>query len=483
MNKFQENNLVQKKIELIINKYKSPLIYENRKIICEKIIFFLEHFRENEIIKKNRKWLCINIISVRDIKILNYIFIYLKQFDKNIEILGNRKGEFILDISEYLLNLNLISDEEIEQFIIKIKNNIEKINKGKSYISMANNKFLSIISNIKLIDENKKNICILKNNKYVIDTFLINYPIKILENKFFFNTTLEIFNILKINFLGDIKLNLIYLSELFPDSYINYLSITLGIGDIYQYKSFKPKSQEFTNKIELTENNDIIEVLIKKLEYICIKLYKYIYSNKFLGSILSLLIFIKDDRIIKKSKRNNSFYNSFEDIFHNAKELLFELLNRLNDNEKILIQKISLSLKHIINFESLSNEIWEKEHKIFETHSEKKRKNKNNLVNFLNISKNKKKENKNEEIPLQNNKKNINNSLTDITKFIDNKVNIEKKDHNRSKSLQTNPSPNKYIHLIKRGKKSKSKSKSKQKNNIKSKKLDSFGFNINSKNN
>ena len=190
MNKFQENNLVQKKIELIINKYKSPLIYENRKIICEKIIFFLEHFRENEIIKKNRKWLCINIISVRDIKILNYIFIYLKQFDKNIEILGNRKGEFILDISEYLLNLNLISDEEIEQFIIKIKNNIEKINKGKSYISMANNKFLSIISNIKLIDENKKNIFILKNNKYVIDTFLINYPIKILENKFFFNTTL-----------------------------------------------------------------------------------------------------------------------------------------------------------------------------------------------------------------------------------------------------------------------------------------------------
>ena len=442
MSKFQEKNVVQQKIELIINKYKSPLIYENRKIICEKIIFFLEHFRENEIIKKNRKWLCINIISVRDIKILNYIFIYLKQFDKNIEILGNRKGEFILDISEYLLNLNLISDEEIEQFIIKIKNNIEKINKGKSYISMANNKFLSIISNIN-----------------------------------------EIFNILKINFLGDIKLNLIYLSELFPDSYINYLSITLGIGDIYQYKSFKPKSQEFTNKIELTENNDIIEVLIKKLEYICIKLYKYIYSNKFLGSILSLLIFIKDDRIIKKSKRNNSFYNSFEDIFHNAKELLFELLNRLNDNEKILIQKISLSLKHIINFESLSNEIWEKEHKIFETHSEKKRKNKNNLVNFLNISKNKKKENKNEEIPLQNNKKNINNSLTDITKFIDNKVNIEKKDHNRSKSLQTNPSPNKYIHLIKRGKKSKSKSKSKQKNNIKSKKLDSFGFNINSKNN
>ena len=128
MNKFQENNLVQKKIELIINKYKSPLIYENRKIKCEKIIFFLDKFRENEIIKKNRKWLSMNIISVIDIKRLNYIFIYLKQFDKNLEILGNRRGEFILDITEYLLNLNLISDEEIEQFIINIKNNIEIIN-------------------------------------------------------------------------------------------------------------------------------------------------------------------------------------------------------------------------------------------------------------------------------------------------------------------------------------------------------------------
>ena len=40
MSKFQEKNLVQQKIELIINKYKSPLIYENRKIKCEKIIFF-----------------------------------------------------------------------------------------------------------------------------------------------------------------------------------------------------------------------------------------------------------------------------------------------------------------------------------------------------------------------------------------------------------------------------------------------------------
>ena len=41
MSKFKENNLVKQKIELIINKYKSPLIYENRRIICEKIIFFL----------------------------------------------------------------------------------------------------------------------------------------------------------------------------------------------------------------------------------------------------------------------------------------------------------------------------------------------------------------------------------------------------------------------------------------------------------
>ena len=481
MSKFQEKNLVQQKIELIINKYKSPLIYENRKIKCEKIIFFLDKFRENEIIKKNRKWLSMNIISVIDIKRLNYIFIYLKQFDKNLEILGNRRGEFILDITEYLLNLNLISDEEIEQFIINIKNNIEKVIKGKFYISLANNKFLSIIANMKLIDENKDNIFILKNNKHVIDSFLVNYPIKILENKFIFDLTLETFNILKIKFLGDIKLNLIYLSELFPDSYINYLSMTLGIGDIFQYKNFKPQSQDFTIKIELNEKDNVIDILIKKLEYICIKLYKYIYSNKFLGSILSLLIFIKDDRIIKKSRRNNSFYNSFEDIYKNGKELLFELLNRLKDDEKLLIQKISLSLKHIINFDSLSNEIWEKEHQYLETHSEKKRNNKNNIKNFLNISKKQKKENKVDEIPLQNKKINLNNTLTDITKFIDNKVNIEKKDTSRSKSIQTNQSQNKYIHLIKKGKKSKSKSKSK--NNIKTTKLDSYGFNINSKEN
>jgi hypothetical protein len=76
---------------------------------------------------------------------------------------------------------------------------------------------------------------------------------------------------------------------------------------------------------------------------------------------------------------------------------------------------------------------------------------------------------------------NLNNTLTDITKFIDNKINIEKKDTSRSKSIQTNQSQNKYIHLIKKGKKSKSKSKSK--NNIKTTKLDSYGFNINSKEN
>ena len=196
----------------------------------------------------------------------------------------------------------------------------------------------------------------------------------------------------------------------------------------FNIKILNQKSQDFKIKIELNEKDNIIEILIKKLEYICIKLYKYIYSNKFLGSILSLLIFIKDDRIIKKSKRNNSFYNSFEDIFKNGKELLFELLNRLKDDEKILIQKISLSLKHIINFDSLSNEIWEKEHQYLETHSEKKRNNKNNIKNFLNISKKQKKENKVDEIPLQNKKINLNNSLTDITKFLDNKVNIEKKD-------------------------------------------------------
>ena len=481
MSKFKENNLVKQKIDLIINKYKSPLIYENRRIVCEKIIFFLDKFRENEIIKKNRKWLCINIFSVKDIKTINQIFSYLKQFDKNLEILENRKGEFILDISEYLLNLNLISDEEIEQFIINIKNNIEKVIKDKFFISLANNKFLGIISNIKIINENKKNIFILKNNKYIIDTFLANYPINILENKFFFDLTLETFNILKIKFLGDIKLNLIYLSELFPDSYVNYLSMTLGIGDIFQYKKFKPKSQDFKIKFALNEKDNITEILIKNLEHICIKMYKNIYSNKFLGIILSLLIFIKDDRILKKTKRNNSFYNSFEEIFKDAKELLFDLLNRLKDDEKIKIQQISLCLKNIINFESLSNEIWEKEHHYLETHSEKKRNNMNNMENFLNISKKLKKENKNEEISLQNKKINLNNSLTDITKFLDNKVNIEKKDIKRSKSIQTNPSPNKYIHLIKKGKKSKSKSKSK--NNIKSIKLDSFGFNLNSKKN
>ena len=124
-----------------------------------------------KLLKKIENGYVLILFLLETLKQLNYIFIYLKQFDKNLEILGNRKGEFILDISEYLLNLNLISDEEIEQFIIKIKNNIEKVIKGKSYISLANNKFLSIISNIKLIDENKKNIFILKNNKYVIDTF------------------------------------------------------------------------------------------------------------------------------------------------------------------------------------------------------------------------------------------------------------------------------------------------------------------------
>ena len=117
MNKFQENNLVQKKIELIINKYKSPLIYENRKIICEKIIFFLEHFRENEIIKKNRKWLCINIISVRDIKILNYIFIYLKQFDKifNVRVLNISSILFIIVFDLFLFLYSLIYFEDIDE--------------------------------------------------------------------------------------------------------------------------------------------------------------------------------------------------------------------------------------------------------------------------------------------------------------------------------------------------------------------------------
>ena len=469
MSEFQSNNLLERKIQLIINKYKSPLIYENMKLKCDKLIYFLDIFREEEIIKKNRKWLFINIDSINNIKKINQVFSYLKQYDKNLEILGNKKGEFILDITEFLLNSKKYIEEEIKNLIIEIKEKIEIEFKLKCYISLANNKFLSIISNIKLKEEKKEDLFILKNNKKEIDNFLLNYPIKLLKNRFFFNLILEIFNILKINHLGQIKSNLMYLSEILSDSYINILSMSLGIGDIYQYKMFKPDYKQTSVKFKINENDNPIEISLNRLEFICHKLYKEFYSNKFKCYTISIMINISDDKIIKKSKRYNSLFNSFEDIFKYGKEILLQLFDILNDNEKFLVQKITIALKNIINFEFLSDEIWNKEHSLSTIYSDKKSKNKKNnyMENFIKSSKKKLNENKSKKLEIKRN-----NSLQDITSFINN--NIENKKPKKSKSNDSKSSPsNKHIHLIRKGKKTKSKSK------IQTKSLDSFLINKN----
>ena len=245
--------------------------------------------------------------------------------------------------------------------------------------------------------------------------------------------------------------------------------MSLGIGDIYQYKMFKPDYKQTSVKFKINENDNPIEISLNRLEFICHKLYKEFYSNKFKCYTISIMIYISDDKIIKKSKRYNSLFNSFEDIFKYGKEILLQLFDILNDNEKFLVQKITIALKNIINFEFLSDEIWNKEHSLSTIYSDKKSKNKKNnyMENFIKSSKKKLNENKSKKLEIKRN-----NSLQDITSFINN--NIENKKSKKSKSNDSKSSPsNKHIHLIRKGKKTKSKSK------IQTKSLDSFLINKN----
>ena len=308
----------------------------------------------------------------------------LKEYDPNLESLGSDEGR--LDITDYMMNNNIKTEEEISTLMNTIRKQVfEKIGVTAS-AGCSINKMLAKLSS----EKNKpNNQFFMPRSKKFIDKFIEDLPVRKIPG-----VGPKVEFILKgfgINNGKELKENLFYLFLVLRDTTFEFLAKrAYGISDNFHSEAQDRKSISFSKTFKPTFKT---EELLKKIKNLAKEVSLKAIKEGFKGRTLSLTVKTSDFLIKQKSKKLDTYINSFEEIFKNSK-ILFKQC-KIEENIRLL----GIKLDSLMKKEDLEANLFKFFKKTEQKNSIEKTNKKNNMIK-LNID-------QNENVNQNNSNKNI----------------------------------------------------------------------------
>ena len=407
------NNNINKENSIPVNqsllqnfkKFKELTIKKQKNLNIKELIQYYFDKKYQEYFKINRIWICVKIFydkpknkEIKDspeeifelfqipLEICQKIKKYLKNYDSYIETATETHDEFLLDLSDHILNNNN-NEENSDYYILckTIKEDLEKIDYIKIFIGKSNNIILASFAclqchlNYSRNKEKEKTNDLnyfleIENDKNKIKNFLKNFSM----DNFFYSSNIYFEDILKkindsekfknIKSLSDITSEQIQTNcENFFD-YKDIFLFSLGIGEYFHKKQIINKNNDkknilnnysFEENIKNKNQQNITNILRKLLAF----LFKSVYQYKYQAKTLNIVLISIRNKIYKRVINQETYFDSYENMEKIAIQVMNNLFFSLSNNEIKNFYKLKVYFDNIISFVHIKTDIWQSMYK------------------------------------------------------------------------------------------------------------------------